>query len=98
MTIYTMDATYVGIAFAGCLRQKSGENEADFLFDTTSLIPGKYNVFFFLYDTDDIGNVVYYDQCNAMRFEVIHSDHSLEFKTWFGDWGNAVLDCVKPDK
>ena len=68
---------------------------ADFIFDTSFLFPGKYSVDLKLYNEDDIGNVVYYDQCRGMRFTVSHSDNSKHLKHWFADWGNAVLPCIK---
>ena len=93
--LFTADKTAVGVMYGGKLNQKKGENFADFIFDTSFLFPGKYSVDLKLYNEDDIGNVVYYDQCRGMRFTVSHSDDSKHLKHWFADWGNAVLPCIK---
>lgn len=94
MIINGIDATPVGVIFCGDLLHKSGENSADFVFDTSYLVPAKYTVDVILYDEDDAGNVVFYDRANALRFTVEQSDESVHLKHWFKDWGNAVLPCV----
>ncbi len=91
--LFTADRTPVGVIYGGELVHKSGENYADFEFDTTHIVPGKYTVDLKLYDEDDVGHVVYYDQCRGMSFTVEHSDESIHLKHWFVDWGNAVLPC-----
>ena len=85
----------VGVAYCGEIEHHQGNNESSFSFDTSYLFPGKYTLFFKLYDEDCSGNVVYYDQCRGIDFEIVHSDESTHLMHWFADWGNAVLPCVK---
>ena len=92
--LFKSDRTAVGVIYGGCLHQKLGENFADFIFDTTFLFPGKYSIDLKLYDEDEIGNVVYYDECRGMKFTIVHSNASIHLKHWFADWGNAVLPCI----
>lgn len=94
MIINGIDATPVGVIFCGELLHKTGDNSADFIFDTSYLVPAKYTVDVILYDEDEAGNVVFYDRANALRFTVEQSDESVHLKHWFKDWGNAVLPCV----
>lgn len=94
MIINGIDATPVGVIFCGDLLHKTGENTADFIFDTSYLVPAKYTVDVILYDEDTAGNVMFYDRVNALRFTVEQSDESVHLKHWFKDWGNAVLPCV----
>ena len=89
--LFTADRTAVGVIYGGEIKQKQGENFADFEFDTSCIVPGKYIVDFKLYDEDEVGHVVYYDQCRGMSFSVEHCDESIYLKHWFTDWGNAVL-------
>lgn len=93
--LFKADRTAVGIMYGGCLHQKTGDNYADFVFDTKYLVPGKYVMDVKLYNEDDIGNVVYYDQVKGVRFTVTHSEASTHLKHWFPDWGNAVLPCIE---
>lgn len=94
MIINGIDATPVGVIFCGDLLHKTGENTADFIFDTSYLVPAKYTVDVIFYDEDTAGNVMFYDRVNALRFTVEQSDESVHLKHWFKDWGNAVLPCV----
>ena len=94
MVINGIDATPVGVVFCGELNHKKGGNSADFVFDTSYLVPGKYTVDIILYDEDRLGNVMFYDRTNALRFTLEHGDESVKLKHWFKDWGNAVLPCV----
>ena len=94
MVINGIDATPVGVVFCGELNHNNGENSADFEFDTSYLVPGKYTVDIILYDEDRLGNVMFYDRANALRFTLDHSEESVKLKHWFKDWGNAVLPCV----
>lgn len=94
MVINGIDATPVGVVFCGELSHKAGENTADFVFDTSYLVPGKYTVDIILYDEDRLGNVMFYDRANALRFTLEHGEESTKLKHWFKDWGNAVLPCV----
>lgn len=91
--LFTTDRTPVGVIYGGELEHGEGKNYADFEFDTTHIVPGKYTVDLKLYDEDDIGHVVYYDQCRGMSFTVEHCEESIHLKHWFNDWGNAVLPC-----
>lgn len=95
MIINGIDATPVGIIFGGELTQKTGLNFAEFTFDTSYLVPGKYTVDVILYDQYDSGIIQYYDRATALRFTVDHSDKSIKLKHWFKDWGNAVLPCIE---
>lgn len=94
MVVNGIDATPVGVVFCGELTHKTGDNSADFEFDTSYLVPGKYTVDIILYDEDRLGNVMFYDRTNALRFTLEHSEESVKLKHWFKDWGNAVLPCV----
>lgn len=96
MVINGIDTTPVGVIFGGELKKKTGENSAEFAFDTSYLVPGKYTVDVILYDEDKSGSIMFYDRTTALRFNIEHSDKSLKLKHWFKDWGNAVLPCVEP--
>ena len=91
MVINGIDATPVGVIFGGELKHNQGRNSAEFKFDTSYLVPGKYTVDIILYDEDESGNIMFYDRTTALRFTVEHGDKSLKLKHWFKDWGNAVL-------
>lgn len=95
MIVNGIDATPVGVIFGGELSHNEGMNTADYEFDTSHFVPGKYTVDVILYDEDNAGNVMFYDRCMAMYFNVEHSDDSLKLRHWFKDWGNAVLSCVE---
>ena len=95
LVVNGIDATPVGVIFCGELDHKKGENQKDFTFDTSYLVPGKYTVDVILYDNDEAGNVMFYDRTTALRFTVEHGEDSLKLKHWFKDWGNAVLPCVE---
>ena len=94
MVINGIDTTPVGVDFGGELQHQSGINQADFIFDTSYLVPGHYTVDVILYDEDKIGNVMFYDRCTALRFRLEHSEKSVCLKHWFKDWGHAVLPCL----
>ncbi len=85
----------VGVIYGGILTCAVGENVVDYTFDTKYLIPGHYTLQFNLYCDDENGNVEYYDQCVAMRFNIEHSMDSLHLKHWFKNWGYAVLPCIE---
>lgn len=95
MVINGIDATPIGVIFGGELNSKTGTNSAEFKFDTSYLVPGKYTVDVILYDEDKSGSIMFYDRATALRFNVEHSDKSLKLKHWFKDWGNAVLPCIE---
>ena len=95
MVINGIDATPVGVVFGGELKLEKGINSAEFLFDTSYLVPGKYTVDVILYDEDKAGNMMYHDRVTALRFNVEHGEKSLKLKHWFKDWGNAVLPCIE---
>ncbi len=95
MVINGIDATPVGVILGGELTHAKGENSADFEFDTSFLVPGKYTVDVILYDEDESGSVMFYDRCTALRFTVEHGEKSINLKHWFKDWGNAVLPCIQ---
>jgi lipopolysaccharide transport system ATP-binding protein len=88
------DTEGVGVIYVGELYHGKGKNQTDFLFDTQYFMPGRYRLHFKLYDEDENGNVVYYDQCTGIRFTVDHADDAIYLRHWFKDWGNAVLPCV----
>jgi len=95
MIINGIDTTPVGVVFGGELNHTIGSNQADFMFDTSYLVPGRYTVDLILYDEDQAGNVMFYDRCTALRFNVEHGEQSIKLKHWFKDWGHAVLPCVR---
>ncbi len=95
MVINGIDTTPVGVIFGGELTHKKGENSADYEFDTSFLVPGKYTVDIILYDEDEAGSVMFYDRCTTLRFTVEHGEKSLNLRHWFKDWGNAVLPCIE---
>ena len=95
MVINGIDATPVGVIFGGELKSEKGINSAEFIFDTSYLVPGKYTVDVILYDQYDSGSILYHDRATALRFSIEHSDKSLKLKHWFKDWGNAVLPCIE---
>ncbi len=95
MVINGIDTTPVGVVFGGELAHTKGENSADFEFDTSFLVPGKYTVDVILYDEDEAGSVMFYDRCTALRFTVEHGEKSVNLKHWFKDWGNSVLPCIQ---
>ena len=90
-----VDLTPVGISLLGELNHAEGENSAEFVFDTSYLVPGRYSIEHIFYNEDENGNVEYYDRYICMRLEIGHSDQSVKLKHWFKDWGNAVLPCVE---
>lgn len=92
------DTEGVGVIYAGELSHKEGNNQTEFLFDTKYFMPGRYTLHFKLYDEDYIGNVVYYDQCTGIRFNVEHTENDTHLKHWFKNWGNAVLPCIEQIK
>lgn len=94
MIVNTIDTTPVGVCFGGELKHVEGKNEAVFSFDTSYLVPGHYTVDIILYDDDELGNVVFYDRCTALRFHIEHSANSIHLHHWFKDWGNAVLPVI----
>ena len=95
MVINGIDATPVGVVFGGELKHKEGINSAEFKFDTSFLVPGKYTVDVILYDEDKSGSIMFYDRTTALRFNIEHGEKSLKLKHWFKDWGNAVLPCIE---
>ncbi len=95
MVINGIDTTPVGVIFGGEIKHKKGTNSAEFTFDTSYLVPGKYTVDVILYDEDKSGNIMFYDRATALRFTVEHCDKSIKLKHWFKDWGNAVLPCIE---
>ena len=97
MIVNGIDLTPVGVVFGGELAHKKGENQTEYIFDTSYLVPGHYTIDIILYDEDQEGNVMFYDRCTALRFVLEHSDESLKLKHWFKDWGNAVLPCIIKD-
>ena len=84
----------VGVTYGGELSQVYGENSTIYSFDTGCLIPGRYSLYFFLYDNDNDGNVVYYDQCEGISFKLLHCDTTTHLRHWYPDWGHAVLPCL----
>ncbi len=95
MVVNGIDTTPVGVIFGGELKHGKGRNSAEFSFDTSYLVPGKYTVDVILYDEDKTGNIMFYDRTTALRFTVEHGEKSLKLKHWFKDWGNAVLPCIE---
>ena len=95
MVINGIDATPVGVIFGGELKAEKGINSAEFNFDTSYLVPGKYTVDVILYDEDKAGNMMFHDRATSLRFTVEHGEKSLKLKHWFKDWGNAVLPCLE---
>lgn len=94
LIIKGVDLTPVGIVLLGELEHKEGNNVADFVLDTSYLVPGRYSIEHIFYNEDENGNAEYYDRCICMRIEIEHSEQSVKLKHWFRDWGNAVLPCV----
>jgi hypothetical protein len=94
MVVNGIDATPVGVVFGDTLNQEEGLNGAEYSFDTSYLVPGRYTIDVILYDEDQMGNVMFYDRCTALRFNVGHGEKSVKLRHWFKDWGNAVLPCV----
>lgn len=94
MVVNGIDTTPVGVIFGGELEHKEGLNQAEYIFDTSYLVPGRYTVDVILYDEDQAGNVMFYDRTTALRFNVEHGEQSVKLKHWFKDWGHAVLPCV----
>ena len=95
MLILTNNLDVAGIAFCGELHHIKGINSTVFELDTQYLIPGRYTVAFKVYDEDNNGNVSYYDQCRAMAFVVEHNSKSNHLRSWYSDWGNTVLPCIR---
>ena len=95
LVVNGIDATPVGVVFCGELDHKQGENQKEFTFDTSYLVPGKDTVDVILYDNDEAGNVMFYDRTTALRFTIEHGDDSIKLKHWFKNWGNAVIPCVE---
>ena len=98
MIVNGIDTTPVGVVFCGELEHRPGLNTETMLFDTSYLVPGRYTIDVILYDEDKSGNVMFYDRCTALRFELEHGAASVHLKHWFKDWGNAVLPCVTRGK
>ena len=95
MVINGIDTTPVGVIFGGELKPQKGINSAEYTFDTSFLVPGKYTVDVILYDEDKSGSIMFYDRVTALRFNVEHGEKSLKLKHWFKNWGNAVLPCIE---
>ena len=95
MVINGIDTTPVGVIFGGELKTEKGVNSAEFSFDTSYLVPGKYTVDVILYDEDKSGSIMFYDRTTALRFNIEHGEKSIKLKHWFKDWGNAVLPCIE---
>ena len=95
MVINNIDTTPVGVIFGGELKHQIGINQEQFVFDTSYLVPGRYTVDVILYDEDQVGNVMFYDRCTALRFSVEHGKKSVKLKHWFKDWGYSVLPCTE---
>ena len=95
MVINSIDTTPVGVIFGEELQHTVGLNHAEFMFDTSYLVPGHYTVDLILYDEDQAGNVMFYDRCTALRFSVEHGEKSVKLKHWFKNWGHGVLPCVE---
>ncbi len=95
MVITGTDMEAVGVAYGGSLNTSLGEHSKDFIFNTDSLIPGRYTMHFKLYEDDEEGNVSYFDQCIGIKFYINHSDDSIHLKHWFKNWGYAVLPCLE---
>jgi len=95
MVINSIDTTPVGVIFGEELKHQVGLNREEFMFDTSYLVPGHYTVDVILYDEDQAGNVMFYDRCTALRFNVEHGEQSVKLKHWFKDWGHGVLPCVE---
>ena len=85
------DAEAVGVTYGGELKFGSGSNSEEFIFNTECLVPGKYTTNFKLYNEDNNGNVVYYDQCKGIDFSIVHGSSSIHLRHWFADWGKVVL-------
>lgn len=94
LLIKAIDETPIGVIYCGDVHQQTGENTAEYLFDTSYLFPGKYSADVILYDEDELGGVMQYDRCTAMRFEIIQSLDALNLKHWFRSFGYTVLPCV----
>ena len=95
MVVAGTDMEAVGVAYGGVLNTSLGEHSKDFIFNTDSLIPGRYTLHFKLYEDDEEGNVSYFDQCIGIKFYINHSDDSIHLKHWFKNWGYAVLPCLE---
>ena len=85
------DTEAVGVTYGGELKYGSGSNSEEFIFNTECLVPGKYTTNFKLYNEDNNGNVVYYDQCKGIDFSIVHGSSSIHLRHWFADWGKVVL-------
>lgn len=94
LLIKAIDETPIGVIYCGDVHQQTGENTAEYLFDTSYLFPGKYSADVILYDEDELGGVMQYDRCTAMRFEIIQSLDAMNLKHWFRSFGYTVLPCV----
>lgn len=94
LLIKAIDETPIGVIYCGDVHQQTGENTAEYLFDTSYLFPGKYLADVILYDEDELGGVMQYDRCTAMRFEIIQSLDALNLKHWFRNFGYTVLPCI----
>lgn len=95
MIVNVIDTSPVGVIFGGDLEHREGINNADYIFDTSYLVPGHYTVDIILYDQDEAGNIMFYDRVTALRFEVEHGENSIDLRHWFKNWGNAVIPCVR---
>ena len=95
MVVNGIETTPVGVIFGEELKHKTGINEAEYVFDTSYLVPGHYTVDMIFYDMDKSGNVVFYDRTTALRFEIIHGAESVKLKHWFKNWGNSVIPCIE---
>ncbi len=94
LLIRAMDETPVGVVYCGDIHQQIGDNQTEFMFDTSFLFPGKYTADLILYDEDEFGGVMQYDRCPAMRFEIVPSGDALNLKHWFRNFGYTILPCV----
>lgn len=93
--VCSSDGEALGVAYGGELKTSMGDNSQEFILDSSCFVPGRYVFHFKVYNEDDNGNVVYYDQCKGISFSVIHSDKSIHLKHWFADWGKMVIPCMK---
>lgn len=95
--LFTIGQTAVGISFSEPFKAPEGENERDFTFDISKLLPGKYCLELLMVEIDEEGNQVKHDVTNreVIIFEVELTEDKQVFRKAKACWGFVELPSAK---
>ena len=95
--LFTVGQTAVGISFSEPFSALEGENERDFTFDISYLLPGKYCLELLIVEIDEDGNQVKHDVTNreVVIFEIEVTDEKRVFRKAKACWGFVELPSAK---